>query len=277
MIKKSLLFLCYTAFLQEGNMKEKSNQQLLTQLKKLRQNERETLASILTHLEEVEKRRAYAALGFSNIFKYLTRELGYSDSAAARRIQALKLVKRAPETKKMIEAGELNLTSAGLVNKFLDNNGDKGAVKEFKNKTVADCNALLGDAGIIEPKREVKRRVSTDEMRVTLNLKKSTYEKFEKLKGLLKKNDSDSLLDEICDIALNRQMEKNLKINKSSGSNNRSYFPAAVKKKALRRADFTCEFENCDEMRGLELDHITPKALGGSNTLQNCRVLCKNS
>ena len=249
--------------------------ELLKTLKTLRNTERETLSKILNHLEEVERRRAYAKLGYSNMFKYLTRELGYSDSSAARRMQALKLVKRAPQAKAMISSGELNLVTASKVNKFLDNKKETKSLEMFRGKNAAECDAILGECRDNFSKARGETACGHEQVRVSLNLKKSTLDKFEKLKGMLKKQDSDSLLDELCDIALNRIEKQNLKINKSRGSKKRRYFPSAVKKTALRRARYTCEFNNCDETRGLEFDHVSPVALGGINSLSNCRVLCK--
>jgi hypothetical protein len=257
-----------------------STSQLFIQLKELRKTERHTLAQIITHLQEIQRRRAYAKKGYSTLFKYLTRELGYSDSAAGRRMQALKLVKRAPKSKKMIQTGELNLSTVSKVNQFLDHQDDlkenESVLEKFRGKTAAESDAILGEAGLVQPKREVKRRMNDEEMRVTMNLKKVTHEKFEKLKNLLKHNNSDSILNEICDQALNRIERENQKRNKSKGSKNNRYFPAAVKKAALHRAGFTCEYQNCDEQRGLEFDHLRAAGIGGTNELRNCRVLCKS-
>ena len=52
-------------------------------------------------------------------------------------------------------------------------------------------------------------------------------------------------------------------------------FPAKVKREALKRAEGRCE--ECTFMPHLgklHYDHITPDALGGEPTLENCRVLC---
>ena len=62
-------------------------------------------------------------------------------------------------------------------------------------------------------------------------------------------------------------------------------FSEAVKREALDRARNICECAGCDRHDSCYLlflgsgltthfDHINPKALGGSDTLENCRVLC---
>ncbi len=52
-----------------------------------------------------------------------------------------------------------------------------------------------------------------------------------------------------------------------------------IKDKVLVRDGFRCTFVSpdgikCNASKGLHLDHITPRGLGGSNSFQNLRVLC---
>ena len=59
-----------------------SNSELISRLESLVQTEKETTAEIIRHLAEVDSRRLYASLGYSSLFDYAVRNLGYSDSAA---------------------------------------------------------------------------------------------------------------------------------------------------------------------------------------------------
>jgi hypothetical protein len=77
-----------------------NEKQLLLNLKTLVATDRKTLSDILKHLQIVYDTRLFAKLGHSSLHKYLIKELGYSESAAFRRVQALKLVKEIPATKK---------------------------------------------------------------------------------------------------------------------------------------------------------------------------------
>ncbi len=52
-----------------------------------------------------------------------------------------------------------------------------------------------------------------------------------------------------------------------------------TKDKVLVRDGFRCTFVSqdgvkCNATKGLHLNHITPRGLGGSNSFQNLRVLC---
>ncbi len=66
-----------------------SDDVLVDKLRELVGTERRILSQILLHLREVENRRLYSRRGYSSLFKYCVEELGYSESAAGRRIQAM--------------------------------------------------------------------------------------------------------------------------------------------------------------------------------------------
>lgn len=98
-----------------------SNNELTFRLEKLVRSERKITHLILVHILEVESRRLYADLGYDGMFAYLTKGLGYSESAAYRRLQTARLLKVAPNIIHKIESGELNLSQLTQVQKMLKN------------------------------------------------------------------------------------------------------------------------------------------------------------
>ena len=85
---------------------EVRDKELLKNTVVLVNKERKTLKEILEHLAEIQRRRLYADLGYSSLFKYVVKELHYSEGAAARRVKALALISSKPIALKMIEKGE---------------------------------------------------------------------------------------------------------------------------------------------------------------------------
>ena len=65
---------------------ELGDQQLLDQAKRLAANQRSLEVHILDHLDEIDRRGLALRRGFSSLFDYAVRELGYTDAAAQRRI-----------------------------------------------------------------------------------------------------------------------------------------------------------------------------------------------
>ncbi|HLE00670.1 MAG TPA: hypothetical protein VJB59_10455 [Bdellovibrionota bacterium] len=81
--------------------------------------EREVTTEILWHLREVEHRRLYAEQGYSSLFDYVTRGLGYAEGSAGRRISAMRLLKELPEIEPALKTGELSLSNASALQHFL--------------------------------------------------------------------------------------------------------------------------------------------------------------
>ena len=102
------------------SLKTLSNEQLLSQTKNLVQKERNINIQVLQHLQEIEKRKLYLERGFSSLFEYTVKELGYSHSAAYRRIKAMRLCRDIPQATSKIKTGNLNLTTASQLQTFFE-------------------------------------------------------------------------------------------------------------------------------------------------------------
>lgn len=101
------------------NLKFKSDEMLVSELKKMVAEERRLLIQILHYLREVESRKLYLSRGFRNLFLFATQELGYSAGAAGRRIRAMRLIKEIPQVEEKIESGKLSLSVAAQVQGFI--------------------------------------------------------------------------------------------------------------------------------------------------------------
>ncbi len=102
-----------------------SNDLLITDLKDLVAQEREMLLEILRYLKEVENRQLYLKMGYPSLFAFLTEALSYSEGAAQRRIQAMRLMKALPEVEPKIESGEISLSVASQVQGFIQREDKK--------------------------------------------------------------------------------------------------------------------------------------------------------
>ena len=88
------------------------DQQLLAQTRRLAGNRRCLEVHILDHLGEIDRRGLALRRGFSSLFDYAVRELRFSDAAAQRRIQALRLCRRHGWVRDKLQNGDLTLTAA---------------------------------------------------------------------------------------------------------------------------------------------------------------------
>jgi hypothetical protein len=92
-----------------------SDADLLSRVKNLVGRERAVTLEILVHLTEVERRRLHLNLGYASMFDYCTRHVGYSSSAASRRIQAARCIRDYPQVLGLLEKNEINLVTVSLV------------------------------------------------------------------------------------------------------------------------------------------------------------------
>ncbi len=91
------------------------DRELIARLEQLRRAERETSVDILHHLNEIERRSLHLRLGYSSLFAYCTQHLRYSESAAFRRVHAARCLRRFPRVGPLLQSGEINLMTLGLV------------------------------------------------------------------------------------------------------------------------------------------------------------------
>jgi RNase P subunit RPR2 len=219
------------------NLKHLTDKALLADILSLVRQEQMLLSKILWHLKEVDTRRLYSELKYSSLFDYCVKELGYSESSAQRRIVAARALSVYPEIAKKIETGALTLATVGLV------------VSEFKAPSEAREMLIkvegLSRAEAIELIDEIKERPKTYQV----IMDEETFRLWQEMQQLgvdLKKVVAEA---------------KKTKLNSPI-------------KRAVFNRDQVCQ--QCGAIHRLEFDHRQPRAFGGSNGLDNLRVLCRN-
>ena len=97
-----------------------SDDRLLEQTKELSGIEHHLEVVVIDHLREIQKRRLYLRGGFSSLFDYAVRELGYSDAAAWRRIKAMRLCAEVDGVRERLQNGEMTLNAAAQLQHAFD-------------------------------------------------------------------------------------------------------------------------------------------------------------
>ena len=107
-----------------------SDDRLIARTKELSGIEHQLEVVVIDHLREIRKRRLYLRRGFSSLFDYAVRELGYSDAAAWRRLKAMRLCADVDGVRERLQDGSMTLNAAAqLQNAFdrQDRNRDRAA------------------------------------------------------------------------------------------------------------------------------------------------------
>ena len=105
-----------------------SDRELLRETRNLVRHERHLQGAVIDHLAEIDARGLYLQRGFSSLFDYAVRELGYSDAAAARRIGAMRLCADQPDAREGLRDGSLTLSAAAELQWAFDRQRRRGSI-----------------------------------------------------------------------------------------------------------------------------------------------------
>lgn len=284
--------------------------QLLTETKRLVENERDVLTKILHHLREIDKRKLYVDLGYPSLFEYAVKELQYSEGQAGRRIQAMRLVKEIPQLEKSIASGELSLTNISQAQSLFrsmakENPSNALPIREkisiinsLKNKSSREGQKELVKLQPNLFKAQERERVFADDMtEVRFVMTEELKRKLERVKALLGTKAINmnyaELFSEMAELSA-RSLEENkfgkkrvqaaastpspepepAKPGPSGSTKNSRYIPKAVQHYVWQRDLGRCS--KCGSQKNLNIDHVKPVALGGKSEPTNLRLLCFN-
>jgi hypothetical protein len=285
------------------NLKYLSNEDVENGLKGLIVRERKMLHLILDYILEVERRKIHLLKGYSSLFQYLIKEMGYSAGSAQRRIEAIYLMKQTPEVGAKIEDGSLNLSQIGLlaqaVKQKQSETGEKVEVQikseildKVQNLDGAATQKVIADVLDLELKAPEKKEFQKDEsVHVSMTLTKEQYEKFVRCQELSahtleQENKSHNMVNAL-ELVMDFYLEKkDLSFEKKS-TRSKTVPEMKVLKTVtpkLKRAVFSqvsnCVFKDpvsgrvCGSTFKREIDHRQSQWAGGKNDLNNLTTLC---
>jgi len=142
--------------IQKNHMSALSDSQLIRRLDELVHKERETTLDIIRHIIEFDRRKLYLGLGHSSLFDYCTLQLGYSGSAAQRRIKTARCIMEFPELYRMLERNEIGLSGVCLLADILTPENKSELLKEARCKSKREIEQIVAR---FKPGRDILERV----------------------------------------------------------------------------------------------------------------------
>lgn len=280
------------------NLRLVTNEVLVTKLRTLIQEEREISLKILELINEVERRRLHLELGFSSLFDWLTRELGYSAAAAMRRIDSARLLRKVPTIATQIESGKLNLTNLARVQSAIRAE-EKRTGKQIEPEKLV--NAIEGKSSReVEQhlaqtfpdsayKADSARAITDSQIRLQVTLSTPQYSELERAREVASHSHFGAPMGEVIGMLatdyLDRKdpLRKKGHIDATSAPDTTGRRPLSINVRRLvfQRAEGRCEYKNphtgkiCGSRFQTQIDHIKPVALGGTNAVENLRLLCR--
>jgi hypothetical protein len=120
-----------------------SDDQLLTQVKRLAAAERRATGALLRSLMELDARRLYLGEGCSSLFTYCTQVLHLAEGAAYNRIEAARAARRFPSILDALESGSLTLTAVRLRAPHLTPENHQSALDSARHKSKREVEQLV--------------------------------------------------------------------------------------------------------------------------------------
>ncbi len=240
--------------------------ELLTMTSRCSASIREKTLELLEMLTEIDKRKLYCDLSFSSLFNYIVNELKFSESQAAIYNNIIKAnILSLPLTKDKIEDGTLSLFAAGAAARI---------IRDEQITNVSESIKIIKKLEVMT-KEEIKNELPP-KTKKKFAYSKEILDKVAKLKKKLNLP-NDMEIEAILILLLDRELTSPAK---SEIKENKTITPQ-TKTRLKLQAKHQCEFVSeskvrCTETKHLEVDHIKPKALNGSNHPNNLRILCRN-
>jgi 5-methylcytosine-specific restriction endonuclease McrA len=245
------------------------------------------------------------------MFDVLVRGLGFSSSAAFRRIEAAKVLLAVPKAVEKFESGELNLTTlakAQTLMKAQEKVTGQRLTREFKeqvieaieNKSSEDAEReliqLMPDCKV-EVHKERRMILDEETTRHSLNFSKKMSADLKRAKEVFSHkfpNASDAeiigyalafLLEKADPLRVNEKVETvtqtHAKLQKKENKPTAAAAAGRVKRLLIKNAGASCTYKDpksgrvCGSKYQVQIDHIIPRVLGGTDEPSNLRVLCR--
>ena len=96
-----------------------SDKALLSGIRRLSETERKTVLSILVHLVEIDRRRLYLPLGYSSLYEFCVKQLGYCEATAVRRVNVARCIAQFPLAYRALASGKVSLSNLSMVTRII--------------------------------------------------------------------------------------------------------------------------------------------------------------
>lgn len=138
-----------------------SDEDLLVEVSRLAEHERDATAHLIASLAELDARRLYLGQGCSSLFTYCTQVLRLSEHAAYGRIEAARVARRFPVILELLATGAVNLTAIGLLAPHMTTENHRELLDSARHKSKRDVEHLVASLRPLPPVPAIVRKLAT--------------------------------------------------------------------------------------------------------------------
>jgi len=134
------------------------NNKLLEQIRSLNEKENKLKVMVLMYLREMDRRRLYLELGYPSMFVFCTEHLGYSRSAACRRIKAARCIGKYPEAAVILQKGETSVSTLAMIAGVINSENRQEILNRIRGRSYREAEEELARR---RPVRRAPERIKT--------------------------------------------------------------------------------------------------------------------
>src|SRR5688572_27879225 len=142
-----------------------SDQALLCQFGDLVQRDHDHTASLLRHIDAIDRRKLWAKQGHPSMFDFCVARYNMSESTAGKRIGAARTARRFPLLLGMVARGELHLSGIHRLKAHLTPENHARVLAEAKHKTIRQIEQIVArlapQPDVPSTLRAIPRRLAT--------------------------------------------------------------------------------------------------------------------
>ncbi len=145
-------------YIMEMELAQLSDEALFGKVEALAETERFSLVDQLIYLGELDQRGACQKKGYSSVFAYLTRRLGYSEGDAVRRVRSARVARQYPSILRMLATGDLHMVSVAMLEPVLTSENHKQLLHQASRKSTREVERLVAELSpaTVEPRDRMR-------------------------------------------------------------------------------------------------------------------------
>jgi len=236
---------------------------------------------------------------------YATQILGLSESLAYAFITVARKCKQVVELQAAIDSRELSVSKAVRITSSLNAENSRELIDFARSHSSKEIDFEVAKRNPTVEIRGSAKAVSEDMFLLEIGVSKKIYEKLLRVLALEAQRQRNSKFEDAIDAGLEAYLEKYdpvrkaervskkvvvestepcsskvlKKMDQNVGSRGRTPIPAAQKHAVHRRDEGRCTHRDvtgkrCNQDRWVEIHHVVPVSLGGSNDPENLTTLC---
>ncbi|MFZ5895181.1 MAG: HNH endonuclease [Myxococcota bacterium] len=274
-----------------------SSAELLARMPVLASCERGSMADVIEHLMEIDRRKLYLGQACSSLSAYCRERLGYSEDEAGKRVRVARLARDVPQVLDELRTGRIHLTGLFLLSSHMtDENADE-LLGGARGKSRREIERLLA---ALFPRPDTQESVtytntgagrlkplSASSVLVQFTASSELYAKIERARELLSHSIPGGELAAVLERAVDELIQREEKRRFGAGVPRRRralkegsrHVPVEVARAVWQRDGAQCSFidaegRRCSERRFITIEHKLPFARGGAPTVENLCLLC---